>query len=203
MGPALPPAPGQSLSSEEEARRRVQEEAAVQALKEQANKPQREDWMLVPPKQDDWSARVDPTKLRNRKFNTGKGSKAPAQQSGADSALWTETPEQKRKRLDDEIMGIKQPATETPLDSKTARDTAEADDTTRRIREYNDKNRNSSLYSDHKKTVPREKEDDPSKRAFDKEKDIGLGQKIGHAKRRELLTKAADFGSKFAGGKYL
>ena len=51
--------------------------------------------------------------------------------------------------------------------------------------------------------MPREKEDDPSKRAFDKEKDIRGGQKIGHAKRRELLTRAADFETKFAGGKFL
>ncbi len=51
--------------------------------------------------------------------------------------------------------------------------------------------------------MPREKEDDPSARAFDKEKDIGLGQKIWTAKRRELMTKAADFGSKFARGKFL
>ena len=56
---------------------------------------------------------------------------------------------------------------------------------------------------EHKKTTPKEKEDDPSKRAFDKEKDIGGGMKIGHAKRKELLNKAADFGSRFSGGKYL
>ena len=56
---------------------------------------------------------------------------------------------------------------------------------------------------EHKKTIPKEKEDDPSKRAFDKEKDIGGGMKIGHAKRKELLNKAADFSSRFSGGKYL
>ncbi|KAL8963823.1 MAG: hypothetical protein Q9197_007067, partial [Variospora fuerteventurae] len=67
-----------------------------------------------------------------------------------------------------------------------------------------EKNRGASLYSEHKKTKPEEKEDDPSKRAFDKEKDIGGGgMKIGHAKRKEMMHKAADFGSRFAGGKYL
>ena len=69
--------------------------------------------------------------------------------------------------------------------------------------ELQEQNRNNSLYSEHKKAVPREKEDDPSARAFDRDKDIAGGQKIGHAKRKELLSKAADFGSKFAGGKYL
>lgn len=66
-----------------------------------------------------------------------------------------------------------------------------------------EKNRNTSLYSEHKKTVPKEKEDDPSKRAFDKEKDIGGGMKIGHAQKKEMLNRAADFGSRFAGGNYL
>lgn len=48
-----------------------------------------------------------------------------------------------------------------------------------------------------------EKEDDPSKRAFDREKDVGLGVKIGHSQKKEMLDRAANFGSKFAGGKYL
>ena len=65
-----------------------------------------------------------------------------------------------------------------------------------------EKNRNSSLYDKHKQTVPKEKEDDPSKRAFDKEKDIG-GVKINFTKRREMLTRAADFGSRFERGSYL
>jgi len=46
-------------------------------------------------------------------------------------------------------------------------------------------------------------EDDPSKRAFDKEKDIRGGMKIDHAKKKELLSRAADFGSRFAKGSYL
>ena len=32
---------------------------------------------------------------------------------------------------------------------------------------------------------------------------MGVGVKIGHAQRKELLNKAADFGSRFAGGNYL
>ena len=66
-----------------------------------------------------------------------------------------------------------------------------------------EKNRNSSLYDEHQKIKPKEKEDDPSKRAFDKEKDIGGGMKIGHAKRKELISRAGDFGSRFAKGSYL
>ena len=79
----------------------------------------------------------------------------------------------------------------------------EARETERRIREYNLKNRGTSLYSEHQKAAPKEKEDDPSARVFDKEKDMGMGVKIGHAQKRELLNKAKDFGSRFEKGSYL
>ena len=68
---------------------------------------------------------------------------------------------------------------------------------------WQEKNRGSSLYAEHKKATRTEKEDDPSKREFDREKDIGGGMKINHTKRKELLSRAADFGSKFAKGNYL
>lgn len=200
FGPSLPPPPGSTKQIEETKRQHKLEEDS--AAREAAKKPQREEWMLVPPKSDDWSARVDPTKLKNRKFQTGKGSKAPAGKSEGD-ALWTETPEQKRQRLEDEIMGVKKPAQLGTEDKKDARQMEEARETDRRIREYNEKNRNTSLYSEHKKTVPKEKEDDPSTRAFDKEKDIGLGMKVGHAQKKEMLNRAKDFGSRFSGGNYL
>ncbi|MCJ1452562.1 hypothetical protein MMC28_002905 [Mycoblastus sanguinarius] len=201
FGPSLPPAQGSS-NYESEIRRQQTffEDAPVQ---ETAEKPGREEWMLVPPKQDDWSAHVDPTKLKTHKFNTGKGSKAPPQKSGGDSALWTETPEQKRQRLEDEVMGVKKPAQLGPENKKEGWKEQEAKETQRRIREYNEKNRGKSLYHEHKKAGPKEKEDDPSARAFDKEKDIGIGVKIGHAQKRELLNRAKDFGSRFAGGNYL
>lgn len=164
--------------------------------------------MLLPPKSSDWSSRIDPTKIRNRKFNTGKGAKAPpAKGVGGDKSIWTETPEQKLKRLEDEVMGIKPPA---QLDISSKRDDRaerEAAETSRRIAEYNAQNRSTSLYAEHAKSsksaVAKEKEDDPSKRAFDKEKDIRGGVRLGHAQKRDLLNRAADFGSRFAGGKYL
>lgn len=201
FGPSLPPPPG-SITQETE-RKRQEALAEDEAAREASKKPQREEWMLLPPKQDDWSARADPTKLKNRKFNTGKGSKAPAQKGGTDNELWTETPEQKRQRLEDEVMGVKKPAQLGPEEKTNKWKEEESRETQRRIREYNEKNRNNSLYSEHKKAVPKEKEDDPSARAFDKEKDMGMGMKIGHAQKRELLNKAKDFGSRFEKGNYL
>ncbi|MCJ1423812.1 hypothetical protein MMC29_001697, partial [Sticta canariensis] len=201
FGPSLPT---DQPSAAETQRQKIileEEEAALAA----AQKPQRDEWMLVPPTSDDWSSRVDPTKLRNRKFNTGKGSKAPPPKGGEGdgNALWTETPEQKRKRLEDEVMGVKRPAQLGGEEKQDQWRKKESQETARRIQEYNEKNRNTSLYSEHKKAGLKEKEDDPSKRAFDKEKDMGGGIKIGHAQKKELLNRAADFGSRFAGGNYL
>jgi len=201
FGPSLPPAPGSSKHRAETKRQKdLQEDFTTREI---AKKPQREEWMLVPPKQDDWSARVDPTKIKNRKFNTSKGSKAPGSRGGDENTLWTETPEQKRQRLEDEVMGVKKPAQLGSQDKRDARKELEARETQRRIEEYNERNRSSSLYNEHKKVVPKEKEDDPSARAFDKEKDVGLGVKVGHAQRKEMLNRAKDFGSRFSGGNYL
>ena len=59
------------------------------------------------------------------------------------------------------------------------------------------------MYAEHQKTSPREKEDDPSARAFDREKDIAGGMKINSKQRKEMMHKAADFGSRFSSAKYL
>ena len=200
FGPSLPPAQGSAMQIAETQRQQDAENDL--AARKAADKPQREEWMLVPPKGDDWSSRVDPTKLRNRKFNTGKGSKAPAEKGG-DNALWTETPEQKRQRLEDEVMGVKKPAQLGPESKRDVRKEREAKETQRRIQEYNEKNKKASLYEEHKKSKPKEKEDDPSARAFDKEKDMGLGMKVSHAQKKEMMNRAKDFGSRFASGSYL
>jgi hypothetical protein len=168
--------------------------------------------MLVPPSDSDWTSRVDPTKLKNRKFASGKGAKAPAERGGGGiSAIWTETPEQKRQRLADEVLGRKDAAASSREAAGPAarrlEESQEDLETARRIREYNEKNRGRSLYEEHQQQqqqqTPREKEDDPSKRAFDREKDMALGGRLGHGQRKELLAKAADFGSRFQKGRYL
>jgi hypothetical protein len=135
FGPAPPPTAGQYDASAEAFRNEAA--AAEEQAREAVKKPQREEWMLVPPKQDDWSSRVDPTKLKNRKFNTGKGAKGPAQNGGTDSTIWTETPEEKRKRLEDEVMGVKEPAHLGRGSHNSASSSAEAKETEKRIRDYN------------------------------------------------------------------
>jgi hypothetical protein len=136
IGPSLPPPPGQYDIDEENTR--IQTAAAAETLAlETSKKPQREDWMLVPPKKDDLSSRFDPTKLKSRKFNSGKGAKGPVSNGGTESNVWTETPEEKRKRLQDEIMGTKKPAHLAQTSPATAINLAKARETDQRIREYN------------------------------------------------------------------
>ena len=105
FGPSLPTGPRKPSKSPT-----VSENEANTAAKATATstKPQRDEWMMIPPSDADWSSRVDPTKLRNRKFNTGKGAKGPSQiqERGVD-AKWTETPTEKAARLEREMMGIK------------------------------------------------------------------------------------------------
>lgn len=162
----------------------------------------RDGWMTMPPKQDDLAARMDPTKLRAKGFSSGKGAKGEA-----DNTLWTETPEQKRKRLEDAVLGISPSSgkggasTEPTADER--KQAKENEEKARKIKEYNEKHRSKSLYEQHQGSDQKEKEDDASKRAWDYEKDMAAGSKIGHAQRNEMMKKAADFGSRFSSGKYL
>merc|ERR1711939_61146 len=163
---------------------------------------QRDEWMTIAPTNGDWSSRVDPTKLKNRKFNTGRGAKGPPQKSGAGGESWHETPEQKQARLRREVMGIADPT--GPSDVKTKNvSSAHEEATAKRLREYSEKQRGPSLYSSHNSSTKPIEEDDPSARAFDREKDIAGGATINATKRREMVKKAGDFSSRFSEARYL
>lgn len=174
--------------------------------------------MLLPPSADGLnSSRMDPTKLKNRKFQTGKGAKAPSSAASGVGDTWTETPEQKRQRLEDEVLGRRKPAqlqesgdgdggaNGTGAKKKREEDDREAE---RRIREYNDRVRGGALMDEGRWTGKagagkREEEDDPSKRAFDREKDVKIGGAVGYTQKREMLSKAKNMGDRFARGSYL
>ena len=112
VGPAPPPAEGISglaLSAAEEFRLREKRQAADEAEKARLAglKPKREDWMLVPPESMDLLSSTDPTKLKARGFaqSTRKGGGAGEKASEEARSLWTETPQERAQRLDDEVMG--------------------------------------------------------------------------------------------------
>lgn len=89
--------------------------------------------MMMPPTQDGLLARMDPTKLRPGKFRSGKAAGGPA--GGGIESTWTETPEQKRKRLENEMLGIAAPANSSKNTAQSVR--KEDEDAARRIKEYN------------------------------------------------------------------
>lgn len=165
LGPAAPPAPleqrpadvstpGDESSSDDDYGPVIPSEAAkykgvveenetwdtvrqTSVKSEEATKKSgRDEWMLIPPTQDDLSARIDPTKIRARKFNTGKGAKGSGQ-AGVDNSMWTETPEQKRKRLRDQVLGVQEDTSTTHMESvAAARKRQDDEEKGRKIREY-------------------------------------------------------------------
>ncbi|KAH8151234.1 uncharacterized protein LAJ45_04436 [Morchella importuna] len=164
IGPALPPGAGTEVDQELAAQRRLAMFAEAQATKADDSKPKRDEWMLVPPKSEDWASKLVEIILygQNRQKNAGDNTKKPSISA------------------------------------------AEAEETARRIKEYNEKNRNRSLYDQHKSSGSiREKEDNPSARAFDREKDIAGGRKVGHQQKKEMLQRAAQFGDRFSSGNFL
>ncbi|KAJ3525730.1 hypothetical protein NMY22_g10451 [Coprinellus aureogranulatus] len=87
----------------EERMRKAREEAA-----KEKNAPKREEWMLVPPSSSDLLGNLDPTKLKKgRQFSKSTHS---ASSGPSDMSLWTETPAERQKRLEDEVMGRKRRA---------------------------------------------------------------------------------------------
>ena len=65
-----------------------------------------------------------------------------------------------------------------------------------------EKARGPALYDSHQKTKTLE-DDDPSARAFDREKDIGGGLQLNSTQRRDMVKKATDFSSRFSSARYL
>ncbi|KAL4929287.1 GPALPP motifs-containing protein 1 [Aspergillus undulatus] len=212
FGPSLPPPEGSIPPPQAQAS--IQSTTPSIATTAEAEKPapKRDDWMLAPPTAGSDQSRVDPTKLRNRKFQSGPRVGNAPSGGGIDSS-WTETPEEKMRRLQDEAMGVVSSsggggASRGPWSEA---EDAKAQAMREKVARYNERVRgeeSGSLVEEKKRKEKEkgkdgEKEDDPSKRAFDKEKDMALSSKLTNAQRREMMSKAADFGSRFSKGKFL
>ena len=105
------------------------------------SKLKRDDWMTLPPTADGLSRNLDPSK-RPRQFRSGPaGLKGSSNPGGGMDASWTETPEEKRKRLQDQVMGVGGGGGK--MEGKSASSTADRsrakhdEDAAKRIREYN------------------------------------------------------------------
>ncbi|KAL2016365.1 hypothetical protein VTK56DRAFT_3823 [Thermocarpiscus australiensis] len=216
-GPALPTASGGRNST-------ATPNSALNlasAQEPQPAAPKRDDWMLAPPTSSGYRA-PDPTKLRNRKFASGPRAAAAESKPGGVSAIWTETPEEKARRLANAVLGREGPdapwqsvGAARPSRPETASSNSKVDEA--RVRSYTEQTRGRSLVKEHQAarsagkaskgdkwgSKPDEEEDDPSKRAFDWEKDMKIGGRISSSQRRELLNRAANLGGRFQKGSYL
>ena len=94
----------------------------------QEKKMSRDEWMMLPPKQDDLAARMDPTKIQARGFSKSKALKGSNAAKDDDKSIWTETPEQKRKRLEYQVLGISEPSSTKTTDPSERRKTAKDDE---------------------------------------------------------------------------
>ncbi|KAI2471373.1 hypothetical protein F4781DRAFT_387449 [Annulohypoxylon bovei var. microspora] len=210
-GPALP------TSTSHQARQTAALAAASARAGSESSKPQRDDWMLAPPTSTGYRA-GDPTQLKSRKFQSGPRTNTSTDKGGGGeiASIWTETPEQKRRRLEDAVLGRDPGASQAHTQTRSAAHSTlgvgkeDLDpEQAARIRGFTEATRGRSLYEEHqasrkgRELAPDEEEDDPSKRAFDREKDVRSGSRINTAQRRELMSRAADFGGRFAKGKYL
>jgi hypothetical protein len=170
--------------------------------------------MLAPPSSSGYQA-PDPTKLKSRGFASGRSAAASQGQGGGISSIWTETPEEKAKRLRDAVLGrgdVTQPEAGKEEGKGGGGGRTAADE--EKIRQFTEQTRGRSLVEEHRLKKEAEKrrkgqdgegeeEDDPSKRGFNWEKDMKAAGGISHTQRRELLSKSKDFGGRFAKGSYL
>lgn len=102
------------------------------------------------------------------------------------------------------MLGRSEVSTSVSKPRTSTRESREDEETSRRIREYNERNRGQSLVEKRQREGgQKEEEDDPSKRGFDREKDMALGGRVGHVQKRDMLAKAADFGTRFQKGSFL
>lgn len=184
---------------------------AAQAPSEPAA-PKRDHWMIAPPTSSGYRA-PDPTKLKNRKFASGRS--VSDKLSGGVSSIWTETPEEKARRLANAVLGREDPsaaAAQAGQPSSTRSSSGRRADEDK-IRAFTEQTRGRSLVEEHQAALQAARateasrkedgEDDPSKRAFDWEKDMKVGGQISNSQRRQLLARAANFGGRFQKGSFL
>lgn len=205
IGPVLPPdgsAPGPDVSTSGKS---IPIGTGISSLAKQPSPvagPQRDDWMLQPPESMDWASRVDPTKIKNRKFQTGRS--ASSRSEGKADSSWTETPEQKMKRLQDQVMGV---SSHKPAGDRQHQSAISSEAIRGKLHRYRETKAAEEVADDHQSQPRRrqtgEDDDDPSSREFDREKDMSLSSKLTSSQRRDVIGKAADFSSRFTSGKFL
>lgn len=172
---------------------------------EEANKPkapQREEWMLVPPSHSDLLGKLDPSKMKKaRQF-----SKSTAEPRSNDTSLWTETPAERQKRLEDETLGRKKRALDpTPVDDdpESKRRKKEEARIRKGVEDYTRKQRGGALVEQHASSMADKKDDsDEPPVIWDHARDMAIGGRLmDDGKRKQMLQEAKGLDSRFSSGK--
>jgi hypothetical protein len=110
------------------------------------------------------------------------------------------------------VLGREDPSV-TPIQGPAAKSSKSTRADEEKIRAFTEQTRGRSLVEEHqaKKKAGKgeggkkgeEEEDDPSKRAFDWEKDMKVGGQISNSQRQQMVNRAANFGGRFQKGSFL
>ncbi|KAF5340569.1 hypothetical protein D9611_007467 [Ephemerocybe angulata] len=182
----------------EERMRKAREAAAAKS-----NAPKREEWMLVPPSNSDLLGNLDPTKLKKgRQFSKGTG---PTVSGPSDMSLWTETPQERQQRLEDEVMGRKRRAVDVVAgandDPEKKRRKREEAAMKRDVEEYTKKRRGPSLIDQHASAAESKPDNEGPPAIWDHSRDMGLGGRLmDDDKRKQMLQEAKGLGDRFSSG---
>ncbi|GAA5897525.1 GPALPP motifs-containing protein 1 [Sporobolomyces salmoneus] len=191
-----------------EKERKEREEAGNKKMK-------REEWMLVPPKEMDLMSTMDPTKLKSRSFQSGPKAQKSTRSGGMGGAdepnLWTETPQERQQRLQDEALGKKRKAenaTPAEEDSEEAMRKRARD---RRLKEeverHNSSNRKESLFESHDKKKKKGGKGDKEKeepQGWDRDRDMSIGGRlVDDGKRKQMIKDAKGLGGRFGSSGFM
>ncbi|CAH1760260.1 2145_t:CDS:2 [Entrophospora sp. SA101] len=136
---------------------------------------ERGEWMLVPPSSNFLG---DP--------------------SSADNSLWTETPAERKERLQKEVITGQKRKRASDKDEDEEMKYTEIDlKRAELVKEYNEHHRPKSLLEQHQENYKKSKKwekDDVSRRPFDREKDLMSRRPMDSRKRNELLGSATNLG---------
>ncbi|KAA1085465.1 hypothetical protein PGT21_008040 [Puccinia graminis f. sp. tritici] len=178
----------------------------------------REEWMLLPPKELDLQATIDPTKIKARGFKqTSKPHSSSTDRQTSAGSLWTETPAERSQRLADEAIGKRRRAEETSQDDG---DDLEASKRKKRdklmrqqVEEHNKSSRNASLLDLHKtatvnisnsKTKAEKESERKQAVVWDHDAMMGVHSKLmSENQKADLIKDAKGLGGRFGGGSFL
>jgi len=186
------------LEAEERRRKGLQGPSGPQVLK-------REEWMLAPPSASDLLVSLDPKKLRQAK-KAFSAATATDRDHTIDNTLWTETPEERQKRLAEEASGKRK--RKANADAELSKEEVaekrrrqEADEEMRRRVDTHTKNtRGETLVEMHAKTNKDEKEEFAG--IWDHQRDMSLGGRLmNDRQRKDIIKEAGSLGDRFGSGK--